>query len=75
MKKIVVLVLLALVLTVPAWAVVNITATATQVTVGGDVVDTDEVVITYEVVGEANLVRAFAFDITVQDPCGDPAAD
>jgi hypothetical protein len=37
-------------------------------------VDTDEIVITYENT-EPNAVRAFAFDITVQDPCGDPNAD
>ncbi len=75
MKKILFMFVAVAGLVVPAWAVVNITATTTQVTVGGDVVDTDEIVISYEVSGEPNLVRAFAFDITVQDPCGDPAAD
>ncbi len=75
MKKIMFLASLVFVLSVPASAVVNIIATTTQVEVGGDIVDTDEIVISYEVVSEPNLVRAFAFDITVQDPCGDPAAD
>lgn len=74
MKKIMFLTLLAFVVTVPAWAAVNITATTTQVTVNSVLVDTDEVVITYENT-EPNHIRAFAFDITVQDPCGDPNAD
>ena len=60
---------------VPTWATVNITATPVQVTVGGDVVDTDEIVISYEIVASSNDVRAFAFDVTVQDPCGDPCSD
>jgi hypothetical protein len=74
MKKILFMVLAVTVLAVPAWAVINITATTTQVTVNGTPADTDEVVITYENT-EPNAVRAFAFDITVQDPCGDPNAD
>jgi hypothetical protein len=75
MKKIMFLALAVAVLAAPAWAVVNIIATTEQVVVNGTPVDTDTVVITYEVVGEANPVRAFAFDVTVQDPCGDPGAD
>jgi hypothetical protein len=74
MKKIVFLTFLALLLTVPAWAAVNIIATTETVEVAGTPADTDVIVITYENT-EPNHVRAFAFDITVQDPCGDPAAD
>jgi hypothetical protein len=74
MKKMLFIALTALLVTVPAWAAVNITATTTQVTVNSVLVDTDEIVITYENT-EVNDIRAFAFDITVQDPCGDPAAD
>jgi hypothetical protein len=75
MKKILFMFVAVTVLVVPAWAVINITASPVQVTVNGTPADTDEIVITYEVSGEANLVRAFAFDVTVQDPCGDPDAD
>jgi hypothetical protein len=74
MKKILFMFVAVTVLVVPAWAVINITATTTQVEVNTEMVDTDEVVITY-VNTEADPVRAFAFDITVQDPCGDPNAD
>jgi hypothetical protein len=75
MKKIMLLVLAVAVIAVPAWAVVNITATVETVLVNGTPADTDMVVISYEVIAEANNVRAFGLDITVQDPCGDPNAD
>jgi hypothetical protein len=74
MKQIMFVTLLALVVAVPAWAAVNIVATTETVLVNGTPADTDTVVITYANT-EANNVRAFAFDITVQDPCGDPNAD
>ena len=76
MKKIMFLTLLAFVVTVPAWAAINITATTTQVEVNAQMVDTDEIVISYENT-EPNHVRAFAFDVVVapKDDENDPNCD
>jgi hypothetical protein len=60
------------VLVVPAWAVVNIAAVTEQVDVDGTDIDTDQVAITYELSGEAELARAFAIDITVAPQDGEP---
>ncbi len=76
MKKIMFLASLVLVLSVPALATVTITGTIETATVGGDVVDTGAIIISYVLNSASDpCVRAFALDITVQDPCGDPAAD
>lgn len=53
------LILAVLVLTAPAWATVNITCQ--------QVGDTNEVIVSYEVTGEPNKVRAFALDITLDN--------
>ncbi|MHC4111442.1 MAG: hypothetical protein ACYSUY_10220, partial [Planctomycetota bacterium] len=51
--------LLALIAAAPAWAVVNITA--------AQVGDTNEAIISWETISEPNLVRAFAFDIQLDN--------
>ncbi len=58
---------------VPAWAVVNVIATVEQAIIDGSPVDTDTIVISYENT-EPNAVRAFAVDITLSPPGGDPCA-
>ena len=71
MKKIMFSILLLCVLAVPASAAVNIAAVPVQVDIAGDMCDTDEVMITYEVVADP-CVRAFAIDITVAPQDGEP---
>ena len=51
--------LVALIAAAPAWARVDISA--------AQVGDTNEVIISYDATGEANLVRAFAFDIQLDN--------
>ena len=67
MKKIIFLVLLATVLVVPAWAAVQVNCTVVQKLVNGQWVDTDRVIISYEVSGGDPCVRAFALDAELTD--------
>ena len=53
------LILAVLLLTAPAWATVTITCEQVD--------DTNEVIVSYEVTGEPNKVRAFALDITLDN--------
>ena len=74
MKKIIFLIVAASVLVVPAWAAVNITCDVQQIYQNGEWIDTDTVIIGFDAIGEANNVRAFALDIQLVKPTGDPDA-
>jgi hypothetical protein len=75
MKKIIFLVMLATVLVAPAWAAVEISCGVVQVLVNGQWIDTDTVLIGYDVNSEPNHIRAFALDVQLVKPNGDPNAD
>jgi hypothetical protein len=70
MKKIIFLVLLATLLVVPAYAAVVVNTTVVQKYVNGEWVDTDRVIISYDVNGEPNHIRAFGLDAQLYDHNG-----
>jgi len=80
MKKIIFFSVVLFLLVAPAWAEVTITTTVQQVQVKDPVtglpimVDTDAAIIGWSS-SDANRVRAFALDITLDKPAGDAAAN
>ena len=75
MKKIIFLVLLATVLVVPAWAAVQVNCDVVQALVNSEWISTDRVIISYEVTGGDPCVRAFALDVAIEKPVGDPNSE